>query len=249
MRRGALWRATLLGLLVTAGCDSTFEPLEESLWVYSIAGHLDPAADTQWVRVNELRPTVLTDPDPIDAMVTLEEVETGRTVVMNPVLATYRPFLDGGDEQFAYNFWSAEPIRPGYSYRLTATRSDGATSSAVARIPTEDFTVTYAQWVATSDPFKDLVLVEGVPDLAMVFIGRSVNPVCNFGSPIFLEYQKLLVDPSAPDEAHVVGLDWVSRPAFLPPAPLCPLGPDQIVVVASGDPWPYTASLPQLCGI
>jgi hypothetical protein len=232
----------LLSWPLLAGCDSTFEPLEESKWVYSIAGHLDPGADTQWVRVNSLRPVVGTNPTPIDAVVTLEEIETGRTVVLNPILSTYRPILQGGDTQYAFNFWTAETIRPGFSYRLTATRSDGAASSAVASIPSDDFTMTYARWVGDSRSFLDQVRVEGIPDLAMVLLSYELAPDCNYPTGFFSDYQRLIKDPESGDEPHVVQLDWSSRPSFLEEPPPCAFVNERIVVVASGDRWPFVAS-------
>lgn len=230
----------LLALLAASGCDSTFEPLEESAWVYSIAGHLDPSVDTQWVRVNELRPVIGTTETPLDVVVTLEEMETGRTSTMNASLATYRPILEGGDSQFAFNFWTADPIRPGYTYRLTATRSDGASSSATASIPTDDFIVTYAVWVGDSRSFLDQVRVEGVPDLAMVMLRYQMAENCP--TPFFLDYQRLLIDPPIGENPHISQLDWDARPSFLPPVPSCLVLGQRIVVAASGDPWPFVAS-------
>lgn len=233
--------SALISVAVLAGCDSTFEPLEESQWVFSIAGHLEPGADTQWVRVNALRPVVGTSSDPIDAVVTLEELETGTTVVMHPSPSTFRPILEGGELQYAFNFWTAAPIRPGFTYRLTATRSDGASSHATVAIPEDDITVTYARWVGDSRAFRDQVLVEGIPDLAMVLLKYEVSSDCNLPGNSYSEYQRLVVDPPEGGR-HIVLLDWNSRPSFLNPPPNCPVIGEEIVVIASGDTWPFVAS-------
>jgi len=240
MRAWCSWGVFSAFLLV--GCDSTFEPLENTKWVFSIAGHLDPSADTQWVRVNALRPVVGTSFAEIDAVVTLEEMVSGRVVVLTPSLGTYRPILQGGDAQYAFNFWTDEPIRPGASYRLTATRSDGASSWAEVAIPGDDFTMIYERWVADSRPFRDQVRVEGVPDLAMVLLSSSIVGECDYPGATFNDYQRLLVDPEEPNEPHLVQLDWSTRPSFLESPPECQLGRQRIVVIASGDRWPFTAS-------
>jgi hypothetical protein len=209
--------SVLLAFALLSGCDSTFDPLENSDWVYSISGHLDPDADTQWVRVSSLRPVVGTSPELIDALVTLDEIESGRQVVLNPSLATYRPILQGGDLQYAFNFWTAEPIRQGFTYRLTATRSDGASSFAEAAIPTDDFTVTYAKWVRDGRAFHDEVRVEGVPDLAMVLLSYLLPADCDYPTENFLDYQRLDEDPESGGASHRrVGLGNTSRFSRVP---------------------------------
>src|SRR5690242_19115402 len=95
-RRGS---ATMLAAgLLLACCEKPFEPLAPGgTAVFSIYGHLDAAADTQWVRVMPVRESLVTEPIQIDAVVTLEELETGKTVVMSDSLSRYLSIeLEGG---------------------------------------------------------------------------------------------------------------------------------------------------------
>src|SRR5688572_20013007 len=79
----------LLAPLLVAGCEKPFEPLATSGIVFSIYGQLEATRDTQWVRVMLMRESVETSPGPIDAVVTLEEIETGSKVVMSDSLTRY----------------------------------------------------------------------------------------------------------------------------------------------------------------
>lgn len=99
-------------------------------------GYLDVRADTQWIRVMPIRQDLLTEPGPIDAVVTLENVESGRTVTLTDSLFEF-PDASVEGAIYAHNFWTAERIEPGVTYRLEAVRSDGATTSAVVEMPVD----------------------------------------------------------------------------------------------------------------
>ncbi|MEX2601756.1 MAG: hypothetical protein WD355_08920 [Balneolaceae bacterium] len=126
-------------VLFTTGCNESFEPWQENdRYHFSIYGYLDASADTQWVRVMPVREDLLYEPGPIDAVVTLEHLESGETVVMNDSLLSY------AHGTYAWNFWTTMNIQPEQTYRLTAERSDGKTSSAEATLPA-DFPTPYIQ--------------------------------------------------------------------------------------------------------
>lgn len=130
----ALCAALLAGALA-AGCEYPFEPFQENVeGPFTILGYLDLKADTQWVRVTPVRQNVSSSPDPIDAVVTLEHVESGRTVTLRDSLSVF-PDPALGTAGYAHNFWTTERLEPEATYRLTALRSDGASSSAVIEMP------------------------------------------------------------------------------------------------------------------
>ena len=118
----------LLALALT-GCETSFEPFEASERAFSLYGYLDAAEDVQFVRVTPLRDSLHARPEPLDAVVTLEDLGTGATDVWRDSLFF---FADAP----AHNFWSDAPIELGATYRLSVERgSDGATSAATFVMP------------------------------------------------------------------------------------------------------------------
>ncbi len=122
----ALW---LAAVFVLAGCETSFEVFGESDAYFSMFGVLDASADTQWVRVETLQDSLLTDTKPLDAVVTMTHLASGRRVIWRDSLFQ---FIGGAT---AYNVWTDEPIRPLETYLLEAVRSDGATSAATVTLP------------------------------------------------------------------------------------------------------------------
>ena len=129
--------AALLAAACAGGCDDTVQPLQEDGdAIFSMFGYLDLEADTQWVRVMPVRETLFLGPEPIDAVVTLEHMGSGRIVTLNDSLFAFPGGpLDG--VAYAHNFWTTEPLEAEASYRLTSARSDGASSTAVVVMPPE----------------------------------------------------------------------------------------------------------------
>ena len=136
--------AALLATALLTGCDDTLEPFQPSDdAIFSMVGYLNLKADTQWVRVMPVRRSLLPGAGAIDAVVTLEHVGTGRVVTLRDSLFAFRDETLGG-VAYAHNFWTAERLEPEATYRLQATRSDGATSTAVVVMP----------------PYPDILFVE-----------------------------------------------------------------------------------------
>lgn len=131
------WLMLMLAIALAAGCEEPFEPVEQNEnAAFSIFGYLDLRADTQWIRVMPIRKKLLLEPEPIDATVTLEHLESGRVVTLRDSLFAFTdPRLQG--VAYAYNFWTTEPLQPGGSYRLRAARSDGATTTASVEMPAD----------------------------------------------------------------------------------------------------------------
>ncbi len=116
-------------VILSAGCDSSFQPLKENnLYNFNISGYLDASADTQWVRVGTVRPAINEPPDPTGIRVTLEDLQRGKTVVMNDSLFAAKGFL---------NYWTEMNIENEQTYRITAEGSDGKTSRVTVTTPKE----------------------------------------------------------------------------------------------------------------
>jgi hypothetical protein len=141
-RRTGRFLAVVLASALLIGCEDPFEPFQPDQGApFSMFGYLDLKADTQWIRVMPIRQNLLLAPEPIDAVVTLEDLGSGRTITLNDSLFRFPGArLDGVAS--AYNFWTAEPLQPGASYSLRAVRSDGASTSARVVMPA-DFSFTY----------------------------------------------------------------------------------------------------------
>lgn len=127
--------AALLAIVV-AGCDPAFDSLNaRDDRVYSLYGVLDPAADTQWVRVEPLpEPTSEGTAPDLDATVTLENLDTGQTWEFHDSLMVVQT-------EPQHNFWTTAPIRAGTRYRVEARRSDDATTWATTTTPAQPPTI------------------------------------------------------------------------------------------------------------
>lgn len=145
------------------GCNETFEPWQENdQYFYSIYGYLDATADTQWVRVMPVRRDLFLEPKPIDARVTLEEVQSGKSTVMTDSLFSY------AHNRYAYNFWTTMKLQSGHTYRTTVKRSDGNFSYAEVTLP-EDFPTPKVQIDYRSEiPINTVVFIDEVERLADV---------------------------------------------------------------------------------
>ncbi len=132
------WLAVVLFAAATmAGCDDAFDPYDRNgIGPFSVFGYLDTHAETQWIRVMPIRNQLIPDPAPIDAVVTLEDLGTGRVLTLRDSVFA---FTDRGRNAvlYAHNFWTTETIEAGTVYRLTAMRSDGAATTAVVETPPE----------------------------------------------------------------------------------------------------------------
>ncbi len=122
-------------------------------------GYLDASADTQWVRIMPVRDSLFYNPKEIDATVTLEELETGKTVTLNDSLFHF------SNNRYAYNFWTTKSLKPSGTYRLMAERPDGAASHVTVALPA-DFPTPIAYIWEPDDFTPDRIEVEGVEKLA-----------------------------------------------------------------------------------
>jgi hypothetical protein len=119
----------LLGLAVTAGCDTSIQPFADETGLYSVYGYLAVAERQHTVRVRKLNDPVADDANSmLDATVTLENLTTGTTETLADSVVTF----DGTD---THNFQVRQPIQPENTYRLTVRRSDGRVAQATATTP------------------------------------------------------------------------------------------------------------------
>lgn len=115
--------------LLFTSCDQTFQPLQENdKYYFSMYGYLDASADTQWVRVGIPRESINQLPDPSMIKVTLENVETGQSVIMQDSLFASETLL---------NYWTTMPVKHEQIYQLKAERKDGKSSRVTVIIPQE----------------------------------------------------------------------------------------------------------------
>jgi hypothetical protein len=160
----------LLSYQFIMGCDDTFEPLQENdQYHFSIYGYLDVSADTQWVRVMPVREDIYIEPKPIDAVVTLEHMESGESVVMNDSLFSF-------PQGYAWNFWTTTALKSSQTYRLTAVSSSGSTSYAMISLPDDfDTPLVHIRFVGQErTPTLTSIYIQGVErlaDIRTVFYG------------------------------------------------------------------------------
>ena len=120
---------TAITLLTLSGCDETFQPFQESdTTIFSIQGYLDAAADTQWVRVGTIRQNIEEPPNPEGILVTLRDLESGKTVVMNDSLIASRNVL---------SYWTTMDIKHEQTYEIVAEQADGNESRVTLTTPLE----------------------------------------------------------------------------------------------------------------
>jgi hypothetical protein len=199
-----------------------------------------------------IRESLEPPPGPIDATVTLEEIETGKTVVMSDSMFRYLPVNLENINLYRHNFSTTMPIVPGRHYRLTATRSDGAAAWGTVLIPasetaTLDLSNSFLIPSLQNDPRMRLTAgaIRGIRHIGMVLGREAVPDRCNLPYPIHQQFLPITRRAAFEGDSHAVQLSWgENRPWYVPAPPACHLGPKRVLVIASGDKWPYEASTP-----
>lgn len=164
IRTGYFKKSFIIPLLLIAyiglsSCDESFDPVKENdLFYYSVFGYLDSSEERQWIRVIHLQEETDTTGRGIDGIVTLENLESGETSVLNDSLFQY------SNNIYAYNFWTEQDIDPAGTYRITAERSDGVTSSVTVETPETFEDPEYQPPVFAREPGR--LIIRGVDNLA-----------------------------------------------------------------------------------
>ncbi len=165
--------ALCIGILF-AGCDQTFQPLKQNdVYHFSIFGYLNASADTQWVRVGTVRQNIDTPPDPTGIQVTLEDLQSGETVVMNDSLFASKGFL---------NYWTTMDIEHEQTYRITAEGTNGKASrvtvSTPEKLPSIYMTLNDSPPLGANIYIDDSI--EHIADLQSVWYVMLKSPTENF---------------------------------------------------------------------
>lgn len=165
--------AVIFGVL--SGCDASvdaFDP-DDAVGPYSVFGYLDATADTQFVRIEPLRDSLLigTSGGPLETRVTSTNVVTGETVVWRDSL-----FRLGADVPVG-NFYTTSPLSPDATYRFRAEPpGGGATTTAEVTVPPDFPRPTFADTSGAS-PGIAVLRVKGVEQLGAA-VARYRAVVC-----------------------------------------------------------------------
>jgi len=141
----------LVALVFAAACDDSFQPFDDTGPPFSIFGYLDASADTQFIRMRELRSVLLAPETPTGIVATLEDAAIGRMIELRDSATRYAARV-GFDSLYAHNFWTAERIEPGASYRLRVRSVKGAVAEALVQIPRDYQVEVWSNQPMTSDP-------------------------------------------------------------------------------------------------
>jgi hypothetical protein len=118
----------VLPLLLSA-CDTQFEPFADGESHFTILGYLDTDADTQFVRIEPLRPVIQRTGAPIDATVRTIDLTSQTVDVWTDSLIQF------SDASFGHVYWSEFQAVPTHTYRIEVERSDGALAWAETTVP------------------------------------------------------------------------------------------------------------------
>ncbi|WP_420455137.1 hypothetical protein [Rubrivirga sp.] len=226
-------RPALLGLLALAACQAPLDPIEPSDLVFSLSGHLDASADTQWVRVEAFGRTVNPHERPLAAEVELVAADGRRERLTQAVRA-----LATGP---AHLFWTTMPVEPGRTYRLVARAPDGAEARTDVAIPSLDHVT-----VALLDGFLScptVVRVEGAARLVDAWVRYELRGAGRVGERYeFDKRPSLAVRPDGTRDASVYFGDDAAR-MEIPGLPLAyPVATEIGVAIGTAD-WPDVAGL------
>lgn len=134
MRR--LVSIALLAVLVATGlgCESAVEPVTGTDEAFTLYGFFNPLADTQAVRVFPVEERLArTQPVPIDAAVASTDLTDGSAAAWQDSLVLYQSNLF--PDTYGHVFYAPFQAAYEHTYRLTATRSDGATAAVEVTVP------------------------------------------------------------------------------------------------------------------
>ena len=151
-----LWAALLVG-----ACSSEFDPRGEAAVAVSVWGFVDVAADTQWVRVDRIREALDPDLRPLDATVTLEEIETGRAWPLRDSVVT------SSLGRTVRLYWAVADVEPFRTYRLRIEGPEVGRSVAVATAP--DSVRTFGVRRYKSDAEVTIAGVEHYADVQAIY--------------------------------------------------------------------------------
>lgn len=121
---------TFLLVVVLAGCDTAVDTFKANDRYFTVYGYLNATADTQWVRVEPLRDSLLLGARPEqDLTVRLQHIERGTWTDLEDSLFRYAGGITG------HNYWTAVPAVLGNHYRIEVTDPAGGLAFAEMTMP------------------------------------------------------------------------------------------------------------------
>lgn len=159
-------------ILLWSGCENSIDPIaDEGENAFAVFGYLDMRVPTQKVRVELLRPTILSDP------ISLEGVQVSTIDRNNGTFQIWRDssvVLDDGSAGVVY----VAQFRPelGHTYSLLISRNDKLVAEAIAELPIKP-AVTVATAVGDSlNVTQHLTFLELTDQPVALFVLYEVIP-------------------------------------------------------------------------
>lgn len=226
----------LLFLFITIpACSTQFDVYTNNGDYYSIFGFLNASADTQYIRVEELRDSMpRSTPVHLNVVVKLTDLTSNKSAILHDSLFQFQ-------QSPVHNFYTTEKIMPLHSYKLVVNGPGGAESSASITMPDtfpkpvpETFIPSNFQlFCAGVENDYDGIRIKGISKLVSlkaIYYSKSSNWIVNH-----------LADTTRPSPGLIIGRIYYYTD-------LCQVRPDFLqridVVVAAGDPdWPNTLGL------
>ena len=135
--------AVLASLMFTSCTDTTIDPFSNDERYFTVYGFLDVLETEHQVRVVPISRLSGTIKTPTEAAASLDAVVTTTESSFGTVTATHRwthSLEQLSDETYGHVFRATFPVSAAYTYTLRVTRSDGAETTAVTRVPVIDET-------------------------------------------------------------------------------------------------------------
>jgi len=127
---GLVSAALLLAMLTLTACEEGVDPVLGTERAYTVYGFFNARADTQAMRIFAIEGSLaLTRPEPLDAQVVSVDRQTGARQAWQDSVTQ---FVSG---RFGHVFWSEFRAVFEHTYRLEATRPDGAVTSVEVTVP------------------------------------------------------------------------------------------------------------------
>lgn len=184
----------ILAVLLLTACENTVEPVVEDAEVrYAVYGFLDMRTERQVIRVESLRPTILSEGTVLeDVQVTVIEEGTGMRTSFRDSMATAE---DGSPVSL---FVADLTLLPGRSYRLEVTRPGELPTVARTRIPATPVLQFGQTTGSVADLAQTLYLlgVNGAPEAATIYY-TVVAPTVEDPVTVPVNYGRLTTTPVA----------------------------------------------------
>ena len=106
----------LISAAALLGCEESVNPILETNRQFTLFGTLDMASDTQFVRVIDIRPTLTTPPEVLEASFSSLRVSTGEKHVWKDSVHTF------DDGSVGHIFYTPLRVFPGETYTVEAVK-------------------------------------------------------------------------------------------------------------------------------